>query len=660
MKLVVTTTTILLLLTTTTMTGFLPLAHAGTNKTLAPTPGVVRPTVRAFFGLEGIDTERETMSHTHTNVSHTRLHSVQSKTPFPTEFVNTPPPTYVLTTPIPSPAPMALPPLAVITPSPMMTVTTPSPTPCLERLFWYDGQVCTNGGSMPPGGGEETSYETVQECCNANFGPGSHVDETCDYVNVCYDAPPEEPGMSMAWDIVENFGKSGKTSSSGYEESYDMVDDYTGNSHDSSKSGKGTSKGGKGGGKSSKGSGSSENYSHEGYGYGDYSNNDYNGGHTSSGKSDKTGSGSNSGGGYGYTDDYANGSSPGSSKGSKDTSDTGKSGKSSGSSGKSGKGSGSSSNEYGNKYDGYAPAKGYRLGSASFRANVIAVQLAKDVKQLDNEPGGTNKTLAPTPGFLRPSTPFPTEFVNTPAPTIVTPAPTICEDQQFWYNGNVCTNEEFPSGSFFGYNAIIQCCDDKFGPASFEDGTCLYKDICETVPPSPAPVTPAPSPQPISAAKPSAKPVTMSMYWDVIESFGSSGKSGKGYSPSGYGYSGSAGSPSKSGKGSSSKSSKGSSGKSGKGSGSSGGGPDGYGYDGYDHGSSIDGMSDGSSKSGKSPSGESGKGYELSPEGYADGHGYNGYDDGSSGASDGASSGESSKGEGYSGYSQKRNLRKLH
>eukprot|EP00804_Cyclotella_cryptica_P021320 CCRYP_001577-RA/>CCRYP_001577-RA protein AED:0.09 eAED:0.09 QI:317/1/1/1/1/0.88/9/2286/70 len=68
MKLVVTTTTILLLLTTTTMTGFLPLAHAGTNKTLAPTPGVVRPT-----------------------------------TPFPTEFVNTPPPTYVLTTPIPSP-----------------------------------------------------------------------------------------------------------------------------------------------------------------------------------------------------------------------------------------------------------------------------------------------------------------------------------------------------------------------------------------------------------------------------------------------------------------------------------------------------------------------------------------------------------------------------
>jgi hypothetical protein len=50
--------------------------------------------------------------------------------------------------------------------------------------------------------------DTVQECCNANFGPGSHVDDTCDYVDICYEAPPEKPEMSMKWDVVESFGES--------------------------------------------------------------------------------------------------------------------------------------------------------------------------------------------------------------------------------------------------------------------------------------------------------------------------------------------------------------------------------------------------------------------------------------------------------------------
>lgn len=65
-------------------------------------------------------------------------------------------------------------------------------------------------------------------------------------------------------------GKSGK-STSGYVDSYGMIDDYTGNLHDSSKSRKGASKSNKDGGKSSKGksskeSGSNENYYDEGHG----------------------------------------------------------------------------------------------------------------------------------------------------------------------------------------------------------------------------------------------------------------------------------------------------------------------------------------------------------------------------------------------------------
>ncbi|KAL7481042.1 hypothetical protein ACHAW6_006717 [Cyclotella cf. meneghiniana] len=539
------------------------------------------------------------------------------------------------------------------------TVATPSPTPCSDKTFWYDGQVCTNE-KVPPDG--EENYASIQECCNANFRPGSHVDGTCDYVDVCYEAPTEKPEMSMHWDIVESFGKSGK-STSGYVDSYGMIDDYTGNLHDSSKSRKGASKSNKDGGKSSKGksskeSGSNENYYDEGHGNGNYSDNGYDGGsHGSSGKSDKTGSDSINGGGeYGYTDAYT--------FGSQYMNDAGKSGKSPGSS--VGGSSGST-----NDYNGYVPATGYRLGTTILSASVMDMQLALDTDDLDKEMRGTNKTLAPTPGFDRPSTPFPTEFTpppapsaNTPSPTIISPAPTTCEEQQFWYNGNECTNEEFP------VSAVILCCDDKFGPGSSEDGTCLYKDICSTVPPSPSPVSPAPSPQPvtvakpspkpISSAKPSPKPITMSMNWDFIESFGSTG-SGKGYSSSGYGYNpsaGNTGSSSKSGKNSSSKSDKSSSGKSGKGSKSSGKGTVGYGYDG--NGAMIDGIGEGSLKSGKSPPEYSEKGSESSGDGNGQGHSYNGYDYGLSSATSGGSSGESNSREGCKGYNGRRHLRIQH
>eukprot|EP00956_Cyclotella_meneghiniana_P000208 scaffold274_cov41-Cyclotella_meneghiniana.AAC.3 len=55
---------------------------------------------------------------------------------------------------------------------------------------------------------------------------------------------------------------------------------------------------------------------------------------------------------------------------------------------------------------------------------------------------GTNKTLAPTPGVIRP-TPFPTYTDDTPAPTYVlqTPNPTGCEAIEFCFDGSECTND---------------------------------------------------------------------------------------------------------------------------------------------------------------------------------------------------------------------------
>jgi hypothetical protein len=96
---------------------------------------------------------------------------------------------------------------------------------------------------------------------------------------------------------------------------------------------------------------------------------------------------------------------------------------------------------------------------------------------------GTNKTLAPTPGFIRPTTPFPTEMFSpppspgggTPPPS---PAPTRCEEQQFWFDGNECTNADFPDDSFFGYASLDACCNAEFGPGSRNNGNCEYTDFC--------------------------------------------------------------------------------------------------------------------------------------------------------------------------------------
>jgi hypothetical protein len=86
----------------------------------------------------------------------------------------------------------------------------------------------------------------------------------------------------------------------------------------------------------------------------------------------------------------------------------------------------------------------------------------------------------------------------TPKPTMspVTPAPTPCEAQVFYFDGNVCSNE-FIIADASAYNSAVACCNVNFGMGSFASGECNYVDECNTLPPSPSPITPEPTPAPI-------------------------------------------------------------------------------------------------------------------------------------------------------------------
>jgi hypothetical protein len=86
----------------------------------------------------------------------------------------------------------------------------------------------------------------------------------------------------------------------------------------------------------------------------------------------------------------------------------------------------------------------------------------------------------------------------TPKPSLkptgspVTPSPTLCEEKVFFFNGNVCSNE-FYLADAPSYDSAIVCCNQNFGSESFMNGNCDYNDVCSTVPPTPSPITPAPT-----------------------------------------------------------------------------------------------------------------------------------------------------------------------
>jgi hypothetical protein len=83
-----------------------------------------------------------------------------------------------------------------------------------------------------------------------------------------------------------------------------------------------------------------------------------------------------------------------------------------------------------------------------------------------------------------------------PTPSPVTPAPTPCEAQVFYFDGSVCSNE-FIIADASSYNSAMACCNANFGMGSFASGECNYVDECNTLPPSPSPITPEPTPAPI-------------------------------------------------------------------------------------------------------------------------------------------------------------------
>jgi len=97
-------------------------------------------------------------------------------TPSPTLNPVTPSPTLNPVTDEPTPAPIE----SIQTNSP-----TPAPTPCEAKIFFYDGNTCSNEFYLL----DTSSYNSVVSCCDANFGAGSYMNG-CNYVDECNSLPP--------------------------------------------------------------------------------------------------------------------------------------------------------------------------------------------------------------------------------------------------------------------------------------------------------------------------------------------------------------------------------------------------------------------------------------------------------------------------------------
>ena len=87
------------------------------------------------------------------------------------DVCNTPSPTTEIETPEPTPSPV-----------------TPAPTPCGDQIFFFDGSTCSNEFFIA----DTTAYDTLMACCNANFGFGSSINGSCDYVDVCNTPSPTD------------------------------------------------------------------------------------------------------------------------------------------------------------------------------------------------------------------------------------------------------------------------------------------------------------------------------------------------------------------------------------------------------------------------------------------------------------------------------------
>lgn len=73
------------------------------------------------------------------------------------------------------------------TPQPSPSPVTPAPTPCDAQVFYFDGSTCTNELVL---GDDVSFYNSLNRCCNQNFGPGSLSGGDCEYTDICSTEPP--------------------------------------------------------------------------------------------------------------------------------------------------------------------------------------------------------------------------------------------------------------------------------------------------------------------------------------------------------------------------------------------------------------------------------------------------------------------------------------
>ena len=74
----------------------------------------------------------------------------------------------------------------IVTPVPTESPVTPAPTPCEAQVFFFDGNVCSNEFYIA----DAPAYNTAKACCNMNFGAGSFMKGSCEYVDICNTEPP--------------------------------------------------------------------------------------------------------------------------------------------------------------------------------------------------------------------------------------------------------------------------------------------------------------------------------------------------------------------------------------------------------------------------------------------------------------------------------------
>ena len=84
---------------------------------------------------------------------------------------------------------------------------------------------------------------------------------------------------------------------------------------------------------------------------------------------------------------------------------------------------------------------------------------------------GWKTPAAAAPTICTPITPAPIEVeVTPPAPTPSTPSPTTCQERNWYFDGELCTNGYDEDGT---YTSLLTCCEEEQ-----EGNDCKFEDVC--------------------------------------------------------------------------------------------------------------------------------------------------------------------------------------